>query len=69
MALPSPTSATTGRCGSASFTPIAAGKPHPIPLSHGSTSMWMTSRPCGIGSTSEGSESVNKSAPIEHSKS
>ena len=31
MALPSPISATTGRCGSASFTPIAAGSPQPMP--------------------------------------
>ena len=31
MALPSPTSATTGRSGSASLTPIAAGRPQPMP--------------------------------------
>ena len=31
IALPSPTSATTGRCGSASFTPSAAGSPQPMP--------------------------------------
>src|ERR1051325_9567299 len=31
IALPSPTSATTGRFGSASLTPSAAGSPQPIP--------------------------------------
>ena len=31
MALPSPISATTGRSGSASLTPIAAGRPQPMP--------------------------------------
>ena len=31
MALPSPTRATTGRFGSASFTPSAAGRPQPMP--------------------------------------
>src|SRR5438128_2610025 len=31
IALPSPTSATTGRFGSASFTPSAAGRPQPMP--------------------------------------
>ena len=31
MALPSPIRATTGRSGSASCTPIAAGRPQPIP--------------------------------------
>src|SRR5262249_56216125 len=31
IALPSPTSATTGRLGSASLTPSAAGRPQPMP--------------------------------------
>ena len=31
IALPSPTSARTGRSGSASFTPSAAGRPQPMP--------------------------------------
>ncbi len=31
MALPSPISATTGRSGSASLAPIAAGRPQPMP--------------------------------------
>src|SRR5438132_11998521 len=31
IALPSPTRATTGRDGRASFTPSAAGSPHPMP--------------------------------------
>ena len=31
IALPSPISPMTGRCGSASFTPMAAGSPQPMP--------------------------------------
>ena len=31
--------------------------------------MWITSRPCGIGSTSEGSERVKRSPPTEQSRS
>src|SRR5579883_1054565 len=43
MALPSPISATTGRSGSASLAPIAAGRPQPMPPPRSPKKLWGSS--------------------------